>query len=158
MFRSLKFAVALLLGCALPAEAAQTNYLGTIFVADPTILTRQLTVNADGSINVTPAPSTTAPPPYVYTYVATAQYNLTAVAATTLTVPVGALYGFGSVDSNATCNQAVQYTDDGATTPTATVGKNAPPNTTFFYTRVQLLNFKFIQQASCATMSWDYWR
>lgn len=31
--------------------AAQTNYLGTVFIADPTVPTRQMTVNADGSIN-----------------------------------------------------------------------------------------------------------
>lgn len=33
-------------------RAAQTNYLGTIFVADPTTPTHQMVVNADGSINV----------------------------------------------------------------------------------------------------------
>lgn len=50
--------------------AAQTNYLGTVFIADPTTPTRQLQVNSDGSINanvtggsVTPAnPTATAGP------------------------------------------------------------------------------------------------
>ena len=36
----------------LAALAAQTNYLGVVFVADPTTLTRQIAVNSDGSINV----------------------------------------------------------------------------------------------------------
>lgn len=36
----------------LAAFAAQTNYLGTVFVADPNTLTRQIAVNSDGSINV----------------------------------------------------------------------------------------------------------
>lgn len=35
------------------AYAAQTNYLGTVFIADPTTPTRQMAVNADGSINAT---------------------------------------------------------------------------------------------------------
>jgi hypothetical protein len=34
------------------AHAQQTNYLGTVFIADPTTLTHQLKVNSDGSINV----------------------------------------------------------------------------------------------------------
>lgn len=44
--------VALGLG-AVAAWAAQTNYLGTIFIADSTVPTRQLQVNSDGSINAT---------------------------------------------------------------------------------------------------------
>lgn len=44
-------AVTALLAGTLLAWAAQTNYLGTVFIADPTIPTRQMTVNANGSIN-----------------------------------------------------------------------------------------------------------
>jgi hypothetical protein len=44
--------IAALLSGALVAWAAQTNYLGTVFLADPTTPTRQLVINADGSINV----------------------------------------------------------------------------------------------------------
>lgn len=53
------FRIALLTAFLVPtfavvaAWAAQTNYLGTIFVADPTIPTHQMSVNADGSINAT---------------------------------------------------------------------------------------------------------
>ena len=36
---------------AVPAFAQQTNYLGTVFIADPTTPTQQLKVNSDGSIN-----------------------------------------------------------------------------------------------------------
>jgi hypothetical protein len=44
-------------GCALisasvVAWAAQTNYLGTVFIADTTTPSNQLKVNSDGSINV----------------------------------------------------------------------------------------------------------
>ena len=44
--------------CALLASfgfawAARTNYLGTVFVADMSVPTQQLKVNADGSINIT---------------------------------------------------------------------------------------------------------
>lgn len=45
-------AVALAIGMAV-AWAAQTNYLGTVFVADTTTPANQLKVNADGSINAT---------------------------------------------------------------------------------------------------------
>ena len=44
-------AVALLFGAG-PALAQQTNYLGTVFVADSTTPTYQLKINSDGSINV----------------------------------------------------------------------------------------------------------
>lgn len=37
---------------AVVAFGAQTNYLGTVFIADSAIPTRQMTVNSDGSINV----------------------------------------------------------------------------------------------------------
>lgn len=42
-----------LLASAAIAWAAQTNYIGTVFVADTTTPANQLKVNADGSINVT---------------------------------------------------------------------------------------------------------
>jgi hypothetical protein len=52
-FRTIAIAsAAALIAASLAAWAAQTNYLGTVFVADPTTLTNQLKVNADGSINV----------------------------------------------------------------------------------------------------------
>lgn len=44
-------AAALVAGC-LVAYAAQTNFLGVVFIADPTVTSRQMTVNADGSINI----------------------------------------------------------------------------------------------------------
>lgn len=45
-------AVVLTIGMA-AAWAAQTNYIGTVFIADTTTPANQLTVNADGSINAT---------------------------------------------------------------------------------------------------------
>lgn len=42
---------AALLSGIIVAWGAQTNYLGTVFIADSTVPTRQLTVNSDGSIN-----------------------------------------------------------------------------------------------------------
>jgi hypothetical protein len=44
-----------ILGATVIAIAAQTNYLGTVFIADTTTPTQQLKVNADGSINVSVA-------------------------------------------------------------------------------------------------------
>lgn len=44
--------IAGILGATAGVWAAQTNYLGTVFIADPTTLTRQIAVNSDGSINV----------------------------------------------------------------------------------------------------------
>lgn len=56
-------ALGLIVGASFTALAAQTNYLGTIFVADPNTPTRQMTVNADGSINTngTSGPATSTP-------------------------------------------------------------------------------------------------
>jgi hypothetical protein len=45
-------AAGLIIGLTVIAVAQQTNFLGTVFVADPTIPTRQLKVNADGSLNI----------------------------------------------------------------------------------------------------------
>jgi fibronectin-binding autotransporter adhesin len=45
--------IAALLGTVSTAQAQQTNYLGTVFIADPTTPTQQLKVNSDGSINAT---------------------------------------------------------------------------------------------------------
>lgn len=45
-------AICAILGAGVGAWAAQTNYLGTVFVADTTTKTQQLKVNSDGSINV----------------------------------------------------------------------------------------------------------
>lgn len=39
-------------GAVLVVRAAQTNYLGTVFIADPTTPTNQLHINGNGSINV----------------------------------------------------------------------------------------------------------
>ena len=44
-------AIAFVIGAAVVAFAAQTNYLGTVFVADTTTPSNQLKVNSDGSIN-----------------------------------------------------------------------------------------------------------
>jgi hypothetical protein len=42
------------------AQSAQNHYLGVVFVADPTVTTRQMTVNADGSINTTGSSSSSS--------------------------------------------------------------------------------------------------
>lgn len=49
-------AMAAVVSAVATAWAAQTNYLGTVFIADPTTPTRQLVVNSDGSINCTSVP------------------------------------------------------------------------------------------------------
>lgn len=68
--------------------AAQTNYLGTVFIADPTTPTRQMTVNADGSINITTSsggtPVVTGPPKL--TAYGTLAVTTSSVALSTLTV------------------------------------------------------------------------
>ena len=46
-------AISFIMGAAtVAALAAQTNYLGTVFIADPTTPTQQMAVNSNGSINV----------------------------------------------------------------------------------------------------------
>ena len=53
---------AALIAASIVAWAAQTNFLGTVFIADSTTPSQQLKVNADGSIN---ASNTSAAPLYV---------------------------------------------------------------------------------------------
>ena len=69
----------------LVVKAAQTNYVGTFFLADPTTLTNQLKVNPDGSINtndgVAPAPVGVNPTPSAFTTSGTANTFTTAIAA-----------------------------------------------------------------------------
>ena len=44
-------AIAAVIGATVVALATQTNYLGTVFIADTTTPSNQLKVNSDGSIN-----------------------------------------------------------------------------------------------------------
>lgn len=64
-----------------------------------------------------PVPLPVLPGPYQYTPVAGAQYNLAITSSTALTVPGTATYAVVCAKT-----AAVNYTTDGATTPTSTVG------------------------------------
>lgn len=100
-------------------KAAQTNYLGTVFIADTTTPTQQLKVNADGSINVdaaiTPSPTVGA------TYGSTAALGSNLV----LKASAGTLYDF-VVSADSTLSAAAWWImvydataapADGAVTP-----------------------------------------
>lgn len=111
-------AVLALIGAAI---AQQTNYLGAVFVSDPTTPTRQLTVNSDGSINtglapsssssvgVTPVVSTSAEASHV---LKATPGNLYSVYAQNLTSTAGFLQVFNATSAPV----------DGAVTPLACVG------------------------------------
>jgi hypothetical protein len=104
-------AIAAIIGGTVVARAIQTNYLGTVFIADSTTPTQQLKVNADGSLNVDSGGTSYSP------IASSAQYGLTIATAKTLTVPSGAT--FATVQA---VGQTVSYTTDG-TTPTASTGQ-----------------------------------
>lgn len=50
-------AIAMMIGATFVALAAQTNYLGTVFIADSTVPSRQLTITATGEILNRPSAS-----------------------------------------------------------------------------------------------------
>lgn len=81
---ALWFAGGIVLTALVGAVAAQTNYLGVVFLADPTTPSRQMTVNADGSINVETGSGT--PIPVVPSPVAYTKTIITLAAATSATL------------------------------------------------------------------------
>lgn len=109
--------VAALIAGAVVVKAAQSNFLGVVFIADPTTVTQQMKVNSDGSINVdggsaaapiTPIVSTSAENSHVLKASAGTVYG---VYASNLTSTAGFLLLLNSTSAPA----------DGAVTPLACV-------------------------------------
>lgn len=148
----------LLLGLALGyfAIAAQTNYLGTVFIADTTTPANQLKVNADGSVNTTPSSGTTSPAPYQVTWIGN-QTNLTLASSTALTPTATATIAQIVVENNATNNAKVRCLFDG-TAPTSTTGLEFQPggSTLVVASNANLANVKCIQEASAGAIDVQY--
>ena len=90
--------------------------------------------------------------PYNYTPLTPGQFNLGIVASTALTIPTGALQAVVCV-SGANAN----YTYDGTTTPTNSVGMPLLQNQCIqFSGAVELANIRFIQQSATATLNVSY--
>lgn len=90
--------------------------------------------------------------PYNYSPVAGSQYGLGIVASTALTVPATALQAQICIRGN-----SVNYTKDGTTTPTTSVGMSlAVGQCIEFSGPLVLANLKFIQTAATATLDVEY--
>ena len=140
---------------------SQRNYLGVQFMADPTILTQQLVVNADGSINVdlvsgstiiVSGTVSTKPAPLVSA--GAGQFGLSVAstgAATSLTVPAGA------TSAQITVSAAnIRYADDG-TTPSTSVGMPVYQASSWFYSG-PLSALRFYAQSGTATLDVLYYK
>lgn len=90
--------------------------------------------------------------PYNYTPLTPGQYGLTIASATALTIPSGALQAVVCASGN-----NVNYTYDGTTTPTASVGLPLLTNQCVQFSGATVLaNLKFIQQSATATLNVGY--
>lgn len=90
--------------------------------------------------------------PYNYTPLTPGQYGLGIVTSTALTVPTGALQAVVCA-----AGQSVNYTYDGTTTPTASVGMPlAVGQCVQFSGATVLSNLRFIQTAATATLNVSY--
>ena len=109
----------------------------------------QLNCQAVGSAFPLPV---TGGAPFGFTPLTPSQNGVTVVSATALTVPTGATYAVVCVES-----QAVRWTWDGTTTPTASVGEPIPSGSCVAFSGASVLaNLKFIQQTSAATIDVEY--
>lgn len=90
--------------------------------------------------------------PYQFTPLTPGQYGLTVAASTTLTIPTGALEANVCVSGN-----NVNYTYDGTTTPTISVGLPLLNGQCIQFSGATVLsNLKFIQTAATATLNIGY--
>lgn len=92
--------------------------------------------------------------PYSYTPLTPMQSGLTVATATSLTVPSGATYAVVCARG-----QNVNYTTDGITTPTISVGMQLLQNQCVNIVGATVIaNFKAIQQSATATLDVSYFK
>lgn len=90
--------------------------------------------------------------PYNYTPLTPGQYGLAITTATALTIPTGALQAVVCASGN-----SVNYTYDGTTTPTSSVGMPLASGQCIQFSGATVLsNLKFIQTAATATLNVSY--
>lgn len=99
-----------------------------------------------------PLPVTASVAPYQYTPLTPDQHNLAITVSTALTVPATALFAEVCASGN-----NVNFTYDGTTTPTSSVGMPlATGQCQFFQGATLLTNLRFIQKAATATLDVTY--
>ena len=92
--------------------------------------------------------------PYPFTPLTPGQHNLAITTATALTVPTGATYA-----TICASGANVNYTTDGTTTPTASVGQPLLLGQCEAFSGATVLaNFKAIQQSATATLNIEYFK
>jgi len=144
------------LACA-QADSLVVQTCGTLPLAYAPGATRNDTVDVNGNkcvdvvIGGGSAPGAGSQP-YNYTPLSPGQYGLAVTSSTGLTIPTGALQAQVCASGN-----NVNYTWDGTTTPTASVGQPLLQNQCIQFSGATLLaNLKFIQTASTATLNVGY--
>lgn len=98
------------------------------------------------------APFPASDMPYNFTPLTPDQHNLAIVSSTALTIPIGSLQAVVCVSGN-----AVKYTYDGTTTPTALIGMPLANGQCIQFSGATVLaNLRFIQTAATATLDVSY--
>lgn len=153
----IRFAAALLLALLVSVQAfAQSNFPtpGGAIVDGKVDMCLNASGNAVPCSDPSALPSVTTQAPYGYTPLTPDQHNLAITAATTLTKPTGATYAVVCAKG-----QNVNYTTDGTTTPTASVGTALQQNQCVALSGATVIgNFKAIQQAATATLDVNYFK
>lgn len=139
---------AMIVGVGIAWAASQTNYLGTVFIADPTTPTRQMTINADGSINTSGSVSLTNPTigaavPATANYIAGNQSGLLAGITIDLSgnVNVNCASGCGS-----TSDASITGSQTSATTLVSATDASGFQSVSFNFTSVGSGNVVKVQQ------------
>jgi hypothetical protein len=132
------------------------NYIGVnAFVTNSIAITAAslpLPSGASTSANQTNGSQIAQSEPYQFTPLTPGQYGLTVASSTALTIPTGALEANVCVSGN-----NVNYTYDGTTTPTASVGLPLLTGQCIQFSGATVLsNLKFIQTAATATLNVGY--
>ena len=98
------------------------------------------------------SPVTVTAQPYSFTPLTPDQHNLAITTSTALTIPAGALFASVCAKGN-----SVNYTFDGTTTPTVSIGNPLAQGQCIFLSGpLVLANFLAIQQAATATLDVAY--
>lgn len=136
---------ALLVGISAVYATPFPSLSSDVGVCDPNNPQNCLAPNSSGGLPAAP---------YNYTALSPMQAGLAVVGSTALTVPSGATYAVVCART-----QNVNYTTDGTTTPTASVGMQLIQNQCVSLSGATVLaNFRAIQQTATATLDVSYFK
>ena len=115
---------------------------------------RAVLIDVNGNVCSNTGGGGSSAPPYGFTPLTPEQHNLAITTSTALTVPAGATFAEVCASGN-----NVNFTTDGTTTPTASVGMPLlTGQCQFFQGATILANLRLIQKAATATLDVAYFK